>query len=387
MSRSSSRVGITEKQFAGISAEYVRSWGLPICAIDPNGQVVFGKPHCEAGPDAPCRAARRDCLDESVRWGEPTVLPCPRNCLIWAVPLMHNARVLGGLVAHAEERRVFPHAASPAALDVRLAVGDLRRLAERENLTNSDFLAARRHEYRREQLRAEALHLSKLGSPDVRQLYLQHEPALMAAIRRDDRPAARSLLNEILTAICFVAGRRTDLAKSFFMELVVMMGRTAVEVGGPGHKLLEASLERIAELSGLDDEEALAGWLRRSLEEVMDAIGSAGVQSDRAVAEALHYMGDHLGDRMGRGDVASAVGLSNGYFSRRFHAEMGQPFSIVLRQMRTDRAAELLVRSDTELSQIALQCGFTDQSYFSRVFRELTGLSPGHYRAKYRPRD
>ena len=375
---------VSPAQLESIAEAYRRRWGIEVCAADVEGRLLSGCAACRGGDDDACRRARRDAVAEAARWGEPTVVFCPRKHLIWAAPIMHNARVLGGVIAHASERRIFPAASGAAAIDVRLAAADLRGLLEQANLTNADFLAARRQEYRRQQLRAEGLHLAKQAAPDVRRLYVRHEPALMAAIRRDDRPAARGLLNEILTAIVYAAGGRIDLTKSFFLELVAMMGRTAVEAGAPGTKLLTVTATAMAELAAIADEQALAGWLHQTLEQVLDAIAATAVRSDRAIAAALHFMADHLEEDLPRDRVSEAVGLSGGYFSRRFAAEMGEPFNAALRRMRLDRAAELLVRTDLPLAEVALACGLPDQSYFTRVFREARGLTPGQHRARYR---
>ncbi|MDT4887607.1 HTH-type transcriptional activator RhaR [compost metagenome] len=51
-----------------------------------------------------------------------------------------------------------------------------------------------------------------------------------------------------------------------------------------------------------------------------------------------------------------------------------------LLQMRVEKAKELMLRTSLNLSQIALDCGFADQSHFSRVFQKMTGLPPSRWR-------
>jgi AraC-like DNA-binding protein len=298
---------------------------------------------------------------------------------------MRNARILGGLLAHTSERRVFPDETGAAAMDVRLAAGDLRQLAELHDVTNAAFLADRRREYSWEQQRAEALHVSKFAPlPDVRQMYLREEPALMAAIRCDDRAGARGILNRLLTAICYLGGQRLDLVKSFFMELVVMMCRTAVEVGGNSRELLGVSFACLEKLSQIDSEETLSAWLRDTLEKVMDAIRSGGLaDSAKAVSAAMQYLSKHFAEVISRDDAAEAAGLSPAYFSRIFKSQMRKSFTAVLNELRVGRACELLVRTRRPLVDVAIDSGFGDQSYFTRVFRRQTGLTPKNYRRRY----
>ncbi len=61
-------------------------------------------------------------------------------------------------------------------------------------------------------------------------------------------------------------------------------------------------------------------------------------------------------------------------------AKTGWSFTELLTRLRVDRAGRLLAHTDLELVQIAIDCGFGDQSYFTRVLRKLTGHTPGDYR-------
>ncbi|GAG29844.1 unnamed protein product, partial [marine sediment metagenome] len=229
-------IGIERATYQRLRRAYRRQWKVSLLAVGPDGRVVFtDRPRTE---DGDCRRAYRHAIQEVLRWGESTVVLCPPKRLIWAVPLMHNAVLLGGLIAGATERRVFPDRTGSPAMDMRAACAELRVLAEQANLTNAALLAARRREYHRERQRAEVIHQLKLMPyADVREIYLRDEPALIAAIRKDDRAEARGILNRLLAAIHHQAGNRLDLIKSFFMELIATMCRTAVEAGGNPEKL------------------------------------------------------------------------------------------------------------------------------------------------------
>jgi two-component system response regulator YesN len=84
-----------------------------------------------------------------------------------------------------------------------------------------------------------------------------------------------------------------------------------------------------------------------------------------------------------RDDVAEAVGVSPSHFSRLLHRQTGRTFTDLLGQMRIQKAAQLLARTDTPLSQVALASGFSDQSYFTKVFRRHLGQTPGQYRRSH----
>jgi AraC family transcriptional regulator len=78
--------------------------------------------------------------------------------------------------------------------------------------------------------------------------------------------------------------------------------------------------------------------------------------------------------------VAHECGLSSGYFARAFKLSTGVPPYQWLTKMRVERAKELLRDPRCELADIALHCGFVDQSHFTRVFSRSEGYSPGRWR-------
>lgn len=369
-----------------IAREYRQAWGVPLHRVRADGSLprAARTPCPHAG--ALCAASRARAIEEALRWGEPTVTTCPRGRLLWAVPLMCNARVDGALLAAVPERRVLPDADGRARVDVRAACAHLRELAERENLTNAALLAARRAEYGAERQRAEAIHQFKAGQRcRLPEMYLREEPAIVAAVRRDDRRAAREILNRLLVVILHQAGDRLDLAKSFFMELVVTMCRTAIQVGGRAEELLAMNYAAIAELARIEAEEPLARWLHVTLERILDAIRAPGARAgDVLIPSAMDFMREHLEEDLPRDVVARAVDLSPSHFSRLFRRHAGCSFTDALNRMRIDRAAELLVRTDLTLTQIALRSGFRDHSYFTKVFRARMRTTPSEYRRLYR---
>jgi len=79
-------------------------------------------------------------------------------------------------------------------------------------------------------------------------------------------------------------------------------------------------------------------------------------------------------------DVAAACGLSSSYFAKAFRQAMGMPPHVWLSTRRIERAKRLLIEERLELSEIAVACGFVDQSHLSRTFVKSEGCSPGKWR-------
>lgn len=324
-------------------------------------------------------------LSEGLRWGEPAILDRPEGHLLWAVPLMVNSRTHGGLLAYARVSDVSHDGTFEKRIDLRRACTALREMAEAGNLTNAAHLARARAEAEREQRRAEAIHAMKLNeSTGVMEVYLREEPELLSAIRRQDRHKAVEVLNRILVYVYGNGGDRVDHIKSLIMELVVTMCRTAVEAGGAPEHLLGANYGSLVDLGKLRTEEEVSRWLVGMLDRIMDALlhGGApdGVTQLRA---ALDYIEKNYAEDISRTDAAAVAFLSPSHFSRLLKQKTGHGFTELLNQVRVDHAASLLRRTDKSLLQIALEVGFSDQSYFTKVFRRQMSATPGEYRQRH----
>jgi AraC family transcriptional regulator len=78
--------------------------------------------------------------------------------------------------------------------------------------------------------------------------------------------------------------------------------------------------------------------------------------------------------------LASECGLSSRHFARAFKVTTGLTPHEWLMRRRVERARDLLVQSAMELADIALACGFVDQSHLARVFKNIEGQTPGRWR-------
>jgi AraC family transcriptional regulator len=98
------------------------------------------------------------------------------------------------------------------------------------------------------------------------------------------------------------------------------------------------------------------------------------------VRQVNRHIDEALASTIRTDDCATAARLSNSHFRRAFKVTFGLTFFRYVNQRRIERAQEMMVMTDQPLCQIAEQCGFADQSHFTRVFRRLVGPSPALWR-------
>ena len=220
----------------------------------------------------------------------------------------------------------------------------------------------------------------------IREFYLYLEPSLLGAIRLGDRREARRIINHLLLHIYSIGHERSELLKGLLLELVVMISRAAVEAGAKQSEVLGMGYSHLTELAGIEDDEELAAWLRCSFERLFGAIERRQREEvPLVVAATLDYLRDHFDRDLNRDEVARHVGVSPGHLSELLKERTGRSYVELLREVRVAKASELLMTPDGPgLGEIALACGFCDQSYFTRVFRDVRGMTPGQYRENAR---
>ena len=99
----------------------------------------------------------------------------------------------------------------------------------------------------------------------------------------------------------------------------------------------------------------------------------------RQIRPALEYMHTHYSDPASNGQLAALCGISTVYFRKLFAAAHGTSPIRYLHRLRIEKAKEMLKSDYGTLSDIALAVGYPNVFHFSKIFKNLTGISPGAY--------
>ncbi len=91
---------------------------------------------------------------------------------------------------------------------------------------------------------------------------------------------------------------------------------------------------------------------------------------------AQEMIADLSDEDLGIADIAEAIGVHRVYLARQYLRHLGCTPGDDLRRRRVERATQLMMTSDETLTDIALSCGFCDQSHLNRAFMQQWGLTP-----------
>ena len=106
----------------------------------------------------------------------------------------------------------------------------------------------------------------------------------------------------------------------------------------------------------------------------------AAREAETVIEKARKYIAGHFRENIGRGEVAEEVGLAPNYLGMLFRKENGQTIREYINFCRIEEAKRLMETTNLNITEMALQVGFDNITYFSTIFKKYTGLSPIEYR-------
>ena len=146
----------------------------------------------------------------------------------------------------------------------------------------------------------------------------------------------------------------------------------------------EPSKEAIATTSA--EAKATSAEAKEGSDEQIKATNSStqlSPEDDAFMSRVVSFIEEHIMDsEINVDDMASAAAVSRSSLNRKMKILVGVTPADFLREARIKRACSLLATTKMAISDIAYRCGFSDPKYFSRTFRQSTGMTPTDYRSK-----
>jgi transcriptional regulator GlxA family with amidase domain len=150
----------------------------------------------------------------------------------------------------------------------------------------------------------------------------------------------------------------------------------------------------LREIGALPDEmsRGCANHVASALEAYLAQVGSTlaiaaparGGLAPWQLHRAKEFLSSRLDETVSGAELARECDLSPSHFSRAFKQTTGKPPHRWMLELRVEKAKEMLLGSALSLAEIAVACGFADQSHFTRVFSRSTKSSPGKWRRLWR---
>ena len=156
------------------------------------------------------------------------------------------------------------------------------------------------------------------------------------------------------------------------------MSRAAIDAGAEVDSIFVLNETYFHELSACSAVADMGVWLSTAASGYASYVqDAAATKHSYAVSKAINYIRQNYASKITLEGTAKMVYLSRSYFSKLFAEETGTTFSNYVIQVRIEKSKQLLLDSSVKLADLV---GFVDQSYFTKCFRKIVGISPGKYR-------
>ena len=168
---------------------------------------------------------------------------------------------------------------------------------------------------------------------------------------------------------------------------ISLCARSAIEGGLTPETAYRISGYYIRKCDTAQTETHLLQYRNSAIEDLTDRVAEK-LRKPRVsgyIEQSRDYVRKHYREKIYLDMVAEALGISPTYLSRLFRKETGQCLQDFINEERVKRASNLLRYSDMGLTEIAQYVNFPNQSYFGKIFRKFTNMTPKAYRDLYKP--
>ncbi|MCL1836863.1 MAG: helix-turn-helix domain-containing protein [Treponema sp.] len=356
-----------------------------------------------------CRALHREAMIEAGCQGYPRIYRCELGLAFWVSPIFDEKTLCGSLrgsgcvIGGADTSALAEkysssgcQAVGPEEFSRRVCAlpqideEKLKSLAEllfmcAESLSSGSERHRETLRLRSDQMDSISALIDELkanhGDGSAPPVYpLEIENRLIASLQRGEKLETEKLLNELLAALVFYRAENFRLIQLGAVELAVLLARAEANTGGIATEDNSRFVRQIQDAKTIRE---LSGTLHHMADTIAASIALfQGIPHASAMRRADRFIRKNLSRKISLREIAGEAGLSAPYFSTIFKEEMGENLSRYINRLRVEKACRLLLETDRSLSDIACDCCFDDQSWFSKMFKSFTGLSPGRYRSQ-----
>lgn len=401
---------------------YSGSVGVECILIDSHGETIYDtgneKSLCRyckqlqaaSNHHLSCDNAHLYGSYQAERFGGKYVYFCSMGLVHWISPLtkdgMMRGAILGGpaLMVEAEEFLLYELIDKSSLNDIQLeelkqhinnvpvikpeVVNNLSEMlfivaAHISDIQPSKYLEEREYQSQQSDI-SEYIHYIKTMGGEIsdKQSYpLEKEKELLSLISLGDKAGSQKVLNEIFGHIFFSTGGNFEVIKARVLELIVLLSRAALEGGADVEQIFGLNYKFLGQIHGFKTVEELTFWLSKIMARFTDCVFNlTDIKHVDVIYKAVDYIKRNYMKKVTLEEVASHVYLSVSYFSKIFKDEMKCNFNNYLNKVRIDMSKKLLLDDSIALVDVSSLVGYEDQSYFSKVFKKMVGVSPGKFR-------
>jgi len=361
--------------------------------------------------DGPCSILHRNAVKESLRLGGSYIYTCSLGFFFWTSPFFSMERFAGAFISGGglsiETQQVLDRTFNACKGDVsRAEIAEYLEFIPEKNIVDIEALAQMMSLCTERLSRREPYwDIFAEGNGDKNLAYcddsyqefmpkgclpnfMDKERLLLASLRRGDSIEAQKIARKMLGDLCDVfrvpkndsSSGNFEYLKLKVIEILVLLSRAGT-TAEKDEVLVETSSQHLKRIKDSNTANEVIENFCLVVERMAGKLFSfQGVRHASALRKAERFIWENYTRKVSLKEIADVSKLSAPYFSTIFKNEMGENLSDYLNRLRVEKATAMLKETDLLISEISTACGFEDQSWFSKIFKNYTGISPCKYR-------
>lgn len=208
------------------------------------------------------------------------------------------------------------------------------------------------------------------------------EKQLMIMLKLGDTNGVKELSHKLFEEVILPSGQRVDQVYYLCTELVFHLARTFHELDESFEHIVSSSISDVLQmLEGMRNIDTLRAYLESMLLDISAYFNNKHhSKNQKVVYKIKQHIEKHYMNNITIQSLAEEVYLSPTYMCQIFKKENHDTIIEYLTKVRVEKAKELMKSPDLKLFEIAEMVGFENATYFTTVFKKLTGILPGKYR-------
>ncbi len=332
-----------------------------------------------------CLEKWQQCGEISVRIQESYFYTCPRNysfCVSSNIKEPEQGVILMGPFLSTENE--ISMKARDNLLVVPISPEKLRAWGDiifaLANIKTKEELVLSRKKQILEMNMAEKLKIYNNGLQNPLNYY-SLEKKLIHALSSFDDKMTTDLVSQYLSLIFIEETNNVERIKKRMTQTIYLLSRNVLSEYLDYSKIEEINHQHLAFLNTIYEKEDLEMWFYRFVESLMTQLEASSMHRNNLTVYKIQkiilrkYMED-----INLVKISEELNMNYHYLSSLFNEVMGMKLKDYIRRIRIEKSEALLKETDIGLTDIALQVGFSSQSYFTKSFKKETGITPLKFR-------
>lgn len=207
------------------------------------------------------------------------------------------------------------------------------------------------------------------------------ENQLFERVKEGDTKESLEILKNLMGQISMIEAGDLSSIKTKMLSICTILSRLATERTSLPQEQAESYYYDMNALNKAVSFHELSILTANLVDNIAQAIATSSYSgSSQIIRLAIQNINENYKNKISLKTVANHLHTNPSYLSMLFKQEMGVTFTDYLNQVRINRSCELLTNTSLSLIDVSLQAGFDDQSYFSKVFKKIKGVTPKSYR-------